>query len=172
MKLITFLSLFLVTTSIYTLQFQDTDGNTVSMSQYQNKKILLVNIATNGTRVNQLAGLQQLHQQYGDSVVIIAFPSNSFGHEPRTNTEIKQFCQSNYGVTFKIAAKNPVAGTGIQSIYFWLAHTSENGVMNGTVGGDFQKFLIDKNGSLIGVFAPSVTPTDSLIVDALTGNNN
>ncbi|HWR33556.1 MAG TPA: hypothetical protein VN451_08525 [Chitinophagaceae bacterium] len=170
MKLITFLTLFLVNTSIYTLQFQDTDGNTIPMSNYQNKKILLVNIATNGTRVSQLAGLQQLHQTYGDSVAIIAFPSNSFGHEPRTNAEIKQFCQNNYGVTFKIAAKNSVAGTGIQSIYNWLAHASENGVMDGIVGGDFQKFLIDKTGSLIGVFAPSVAPMDSLVVNALTGN--
>ncbi len=172
MKLLLLLTSFVVTTSIYTLQFADTDGNVVNMSSYQNKKILLVNIATNGARVNQLAGLQQLHQQYGDSVVIIAFPSNSFGHEPRSNAEIKQFCQNNYSVSFKIAAKNPVTGTGIQSIYYWLAHTSENGVMNGTIGGDFQKYLIDKNGLLVGVFAPSVAPTDSLIVEALTSSYN
>jgi glutathione peroxidase len=168
MKLLLLFSLLFLSTSIYTLQFTDVDGNQVSMSNYQNKKILLVNIATGSPRVSQLAGLQQLHQTYGDSLVIIAFPSNSFANETRSNAEIKQFCQSNYGVTFKIAAKNPVAGAGIQSIYNWLAQASENGVMDGTVGRDFQKFLISKEGTLIGVFAPSVVPTDPQILNAIT----
>ena len=155
-------------TSIYTLQFTDVDGNAVSMSSYQNKEILVVNIATGSPKVSQLAGLQLLHQTYGDSVVIIAFPSNSFANETRTNAEIKQFCQSNYGVTFKMAAKNPVAGAGIQPIYNWLALVSENGIMSGIVERDFQKFLISKDGSLIGVFAPSVVPTDPQIINAIT----
>ncbi|HEV7781423.1 MAG TPA: glutathione peroxidase [Chitinophagaceae bacterium] len=161
-------SLFL--TSIYTLQFTDTDGNTINMSSYEGKRILLVNIASGSSKVSQLTGLQQLHQEYGDSVIIIAFPSNSFGNEPKTNTEIKLFCQSNYGVSFKIAAKGSVAGTGIQTIYNWLANISENGNMNGVAGGDFQKFLIDKNGALIGVFSPSVLPTDNSIIEAITSN--
>jgi glutathione peroxidase len=140
----------LALTSIYSLQFTDTEGNNVNMSSYQGKKILLVNIATESPKASQLAGLQQLHQQYGDSLVIIAFPSNSFGNEEKTNSEIKLFCQSNYGVTFKIAAKNSVSGSGIQSIYTWLGDINLNGSMNGTVGGDFQKFLVNKEGVLIG----------------------
>jgi len=164
-------SLIFFTTSIYTLQFHDVDGNNITMSAYQNKKILLVNIATGSLRVSQLSGLQQLNQLYGDSLVIIAFPSNSFGHETRTNAEIKQFCQSNYGVTFLIAEKNPVTGTDIQSVYNWLAHSSENGMMDGVVGGDFQKFLVNKDGLLIGVFSPSMNPMDSIIQNAITANN-
>jgi glutathione peroxidase len=156
--------------SIYSYQFTDTDGNTVNMSAYQGKKILLVNIATGSSRVSQLAELQQLHQQYGDSLVIIAFPSNSFGNETRSNAEIKQFCQSNYGATFKIAAKNNVTAAGIQPIYNWLANISENGMMNGVVGADFQKFLIDKEGKLVGIFSPSVKPTHSSVIDAVTAN--
>lgn len=155
-------------TDFYTLQITDVDGNSVNMSSYQNKKILLVNIGTGSPRVSQLAGLQQLQQTYGDSLVIIAFPSNSFANETRTNAEIKQFCQNNYNVTFKIAAKNPVSGTGIQPIYNWLALVSENGVMNGAVGRDFQKFLIGKDGSLMGVFAPSVDPMDAQLINAIT----
>jgi len=167
MKLFLLITSLALTTNFYTLQFTDVDGSTVNMSSYEGKKILLVNIATNSPKVNQLAGLQQLHQTYGDSVTIIAFPSNSFGHEPRANAEIKQFCQNNYGATFKIASKNPVTGASIQPIYNWLAQINENGVMNGVTGGDFQKFLISKEGALIGVFSPSVQPTDSLIVNAL-----
>lgn len=161
---------YMLSTSIYSLSFTDIDGNTVNMGSYQNKKILLVNIATNSPRVAQLAGLQQLHQQHGDSLVVIAFPSNSFGNETRTNAEIKTFCQNNYGVTFKIAAKGSVAGLALQPVYDWLAHVAQNGVGNVAIGKDFQKVLIDKEGNIIGVFAPSVSPTDQIIVNAITGN--
>ncbi len=157
-------------TSIYSLSFTDIDGNSQSFGTYQGKKILLVNIATNADEVGQLTQLQQLHQQYQDSLVVIGFPSNSFNNEPRTNTEIKQFCQNNYGVTFKLAAKGNVTGAGMLPIYNWLAQQSENGVLNGTIVGDFQKFLIDKNGQIIGVFAPSVSPMDSTVIQAITEN--
>jgi glutathione peroxidase len=157
-------------TSIYSLEYTDIAGNTVSMGTCQNKKVLLVNIATAGPRTQQLAGLQQLQQHYGDSLIIIAFPSNSFGHEPKSNSEIKQFCQTNYAATFRIAQKKPVTGNNAQTIYKWLADKNENKAMMGTVNGDFTKFLIDKDGSLIGVFSPAVEPMDMLIQNAITGN--
>ncbi|MEI9811071.1 MAG: glutathione peroxidase [Bacteroidota bacterium] len=159
--------ILLVNTSIYDLQFTGIDGNTISVNQYAGKKILLVNIATGSSRVNQLAGLQQLQQQYGDSVVVIAFPSNSFSREARSNAEIKQFCEANYGVTFLLAAKNPIAGPEIQSMYHWLTNRSENGETDEPVKGDFQKFLVSKNGELIGVFAPSVDPMSTEIRNAI-----
>jgi glutathione peroxidase len=152
-------SLFLDTSSIYELQFTNIDGNTVSMSQFEGKKILLVNIATGSSKVSQLAGLQTLHQQYGDSLVVIGFPSNSFGHETRTNAEIKAFCQTNYGVTFLLAEKNSVSGFGVQSIFQWLSNPSLNGIMGGEIRGDFQKFLVDSEGVLIGMYSPGVAPT-------------
>lgn len=167
MKFYLLLSLFLVTTSIYEKQYVDIDGNNVSMSSYQGKKILLVNIATGNSRISQLTGLQQLHRQYGDSVAIIVFPSNSFGREPRTDSEIKTLCRSNYGVTFQIAAKSDVTGANAQSIYHWLTNINENGVMNDPIRGDFEKFLIDRNGNLIGIFSPRMEPTDSAIIEAL-----
>lgn len=168
MNAFTLLMACLFTTSIYTLQFQDVDGNTVSMNQYQGKKILIVNIATNSSKVDQLTALQQLHQQYGDSVVVIGFPTNSFGDESRSNADIKQFCQSNYGVNFLLAAKNPVSGAQVQSVYNWLTHSSENGVMGDTVLNNFQKFLINKDGALIGVFGPSISPMSAEIINAIT----
>lgn len=167
MQILSMLVCLIVNSSIYSLQFQDIDGTTVSMNQYQGKKILLVNIATGSSRVDQLAGLQQLHQQYGDSVVIIGFPSNSFGHESRSNEEIKQFCQTNYGVTFLIASKNPVTGTGIQSIYNWLTDIGENEMMGDPVGRDFQKYLISSSGQLIGLFGPSVEPMSSELTNQI-----
>lgn len=170
MNLFMFLPSLVLYTSIYSLSFTDTDGSTVNMSSFQNKKILIVNIATNSPRVGQLTGLQQLKQQYGDSLVIIAFPSNSFGNETRSDAEIKQYCQQNYNVNFFIASKNSVSGLYIQPVYNWLKHTEENGVMDVEIMSDFQKILINNDGNIIGVFAPGVSPTDTSIVSAITIN--
>lgn len=157
-------------TSIYSLSITDINGTTIPFSAYQGKKIMLVNIATGSERANQLAGLQQLHQQFHDSLVIIAFPSNSFGHEQRSNNEIKQFCQSTYNTGFIIAQKNNVAGNGLQTIYGWLANATQNGASAIEVINDFQKILIDKYGDIIGVYAPTVNPTDATIQNAILNN--
>jgi glutathione peroxidase len=157
-------------TSIYSFQISDIDNNTINLGDYQGKKILFVNIATGSSKVSQLGQLQQLNQVYGDSLVIIGFPSNSFGHEPRTNSEIKQFCQTQYSISFKLASKASVNGGSIQPVYNWLTHQSENGVLNNDVVTDFQKFLVDKNGSLIGVFSSQVLPMDSTIQNAIINN--
>ena len=157
-------------TSIYNLQITDIDNNILNLSDYQGKKILFVNIATGSSKVSQLGQLQQLNQAYGDSLVIIGFPSNSFGHEPGTNSEIKQFCQSQYNISFKLASKASVNGAAIQPIYNWLTHQSDNGVLNNDVVTDFQKFLVDKNGSLIGIFNSQVLPMDSTLQIAITSH--
>lgn len=157
-------------TSIYSLQYTDIDGQTQSCSAFQGKKILVVNIATGSDKAGQLAQLQQLYQQHMDSLVIIAVPSNSFGNEPRSNSEIKQFCQSTYGVTFNMAAKANVKGDNVLPLYNWLTHVMENGVMSSAVNGDFQKYLIDKSGQLIGMYRPEVSPLDTTITYAITEN--
>lgn len=156
-----------VLTSFYSLQYQHSNGSTVNMSSYQGKKVLLVNIATNSPRVNQLAGLQQLQQQYGDSLVVIAFPSNSFGNESRTDAEISQYCHSNYNTSFLIAAKGAVTGSNPLPVYNWLSKASENGDMNLVIGADFQKILIAKDGSIQGVFSPKVDPMSDEIRTAI-----
>jgi glutathione peroxidase len=157
-----------ILTSFYALSFQDTDGNTVNMSSFQGKKVLICNIATGSNKAIQLAGLQQLQQQFGDSLAVIVFPSNSFGTESRTNAEIKQYCNTNYNSTFIIASKTNVTGSGTNSIFTWLAHKMQNGQMNAVTGADFLKFLIDKDGTLIGMFSSKVSPTDPEIIEGIT----
>ena len=164
---ILFFIVYLLQSNFYNIQVEKIDGGTLSMSQYQGKYILLVNIASGSSRVGQLTGLQQLHAMHGDSLVVIGLPSNSSGHESRTNAEIKQFCESNYGCAFLIAAKDPVAGPQVQPIYSWLTNISENGVVNNPMGGDFQKFLIDKNGHLIGIYGPSIEPMGEEIIGTI-----
>ena len=159
--------IFWVYTGFYSLTFQSIDGNNISMAQFQGKKVLLVNIATGSSRVSQLQQLQQLQEQYADSVVVIGFPSSSFGLETRSNAEIKQFCQTQYGATFTLASKMPVAGVEKQPVYQWLTTLSQNGVINQEVNGDFQKYLINSSGSIIGVYSGVVSPLDSAIVNSI-----
>ena len=154
--------------SIYSLSFSTAGGVTVKMEQYKGKKMLIVNIATDSKRVNQLGELEQLQQRYQGQVVIIAFPSNSFSNETKDNEEIRRFCQDTYHTSFVIAAKAPVADNQIHPVYRWLTSQSENGVMGGEIKSDFQKYLIDETGKLVGVFAPGLCPLDNQMTDAVT----
>lgn len=154
--------------SLYEVSYFNAAGETKSFGQFEGKKILIVNIATGSPRVGQLAELKQLQQQFADSLVVIAFPSNSFENEPRTTEEITQFCNQQYSINFLLGAKGNVTGPDKTTIFSWLADRTMNGVMNAPAIGDFQKFLIDRDGSIIGTFAPSVSPLDPKIVNAIT----
>ena len=166
-------AILFTSSSIYSITVTDIDGANKPMSNYQHKLILFVNIATNDSaRTPQLAGLQQLQEQFADSLVVIGFPSNSFGYENRTDAQIKQFCQSTYGASFLLAAQGSVKGADIQPVYNWLTRQTENGVMDNEVKGDFQKFLLDKDGNLIGTFSGRVLPLDARITSAITANLN
>jgi glutathione peroxidase len=156
--------------SIYSLSYNPGSGGSQSLSSFQGKKMLIVNIATGSPSVTQLAELQSLHGLYSDSLVIIAFPSNSFGNEPRTDSEIQQYCQANYNVGFRLASKSSITGAGMNSIFSWLSDQGQNGLTNGAIFGDFQKFLIDKQGNLIGIYAPGISPMSTQIRNAIEGH--
>lgn len=157
--------------SIYTKQFTTLSGTQVTMAQYQGKKILVVNIASESEYAPvQLPELEQLYQQYKDSLTIIGFPSNDFNKEPRTDAELKLLLQNTYHTSFPIAAltgvKDSTANT--HTIYQWLQRKSENGSIDIKVKRDFQKYLIDKDGTIAGVFSASTNPLDSTIINAIT----
>ena len=155
--------------SIYTIHFNTSTGSDTTLANKSGRKILLVNIASGSPKVSQLAGLQQLYAQYHDSLAIVVFPSNSFGHEPLDDAGIRALCQT-YNITFDIAAKGAVAGSSPQAIYQWLASSSQNGLTSAVPAGDFHKFLLDKDGSFLGSFSPAMQPTDSTIIAAITEN--
>lgn len=166
---ILFLGMLFFQTSIYTIHFNTNAGSDDTLAPKAGKRILLVNIASGSPRVSQLAGLQQLYAQYHDSLEIVIFPSNSFGHETLGDTAIKVLCENTYHTTFTIAAKDEVRGSTPQAIYQWLADAAENGEGSALPAGDFHKFLIDKDGSFIGSFSPSILPGDSMLVKAIRG---
>lgn len=154
-------------TSIHDFTFRDTNGKTVSMSDFKGKKILIVNTASECGYTPQYAELQKLHEQYGQKLVIIAFPANEFGgQEPGTDKEIQTFCTSKYKVTFLVAAKSVVKGSGISKLFEWLT-TQPNPDFTGDIRWNFEKFLIDENGKLIHRYRSSVKPMDKAIIGGL-----
>ncbi|GAB2808978.1 glutathione peroxidase [Ferruginibacter profundus] len=156
--------------SIYSLSVTDIDKNSISFNSYKDKKILIVNTASAGSGAAQLAELEQLYQRHKDSMVVIAFPSNSFGNEPGNDQQIKTLMQGTYGITFPVAAKSCVKGDSANAIYQWLGNKIANDVMEGKVKRDFQKFLIDKTGSIVGRFDSSVSPLSTAVQNAILNN--
>ncbi len=136
------------------------DGETLPLSTFKGKKILVVNVASKCGLTPQYAELQTLYEKYGpDKFTIIGFPSNNFkGQEPGTNEEIKEFCSLTYGVTFPMMAKVEVVGEEIAPVYKWLTQKSENGKEDAEVSWNFQKFMIDENGNWEGYAKPAVKP--------------
>ena len=167
MKKLLILSFLFFTTSIYTFKVSSVTGSQIDFNDFRGKKILIVNIASGSRYAGQIGQLEQLHQLYPDNLVIVAFPSNNFGNEPMNNMEIDNFCRSNYKISFLVAEKNDVISDNIQPVYKWLARKSENGIGDTKVKGDFQKYLIDEEGSLLGIFAPSVNPMSNEIKNVI-----
>ena len=160
-----------VFTGFYDLSYTASNGTQVSLADFSGKRLLLVNIATGSPRTaTQLATLQQVQQQYGDSVIVIAFPSNSFGNEPLSDSSIRQLCTNQYGATFRIAAKGPVVGAGIQPIYSWLTSDSSNTSQEMPITHDFEKFVISREGKLVGIFSGALPANHPSILSAINNN--
>jgi glutathione peroxidase len=157
-----------VVSSIYNFKVEGLEGGAIDLSQFRGKKILIVNTASKCGYTPQYEGLQKLYDTYKDKLVIVGFPANNFGgQEPGTNTEIKEFCKKNYGVTFPMAAKVSVKGDDIAPIFKWLTNKSENGVMDAEIKWNFGKFLLDEKGTLIQYFPSKVTPMSEEITSKL-----
>src|SRR5690606_795482 len=131
------------------------EGGEIDFSDFEGKKILIVNTASKCGNTPQYEGLEALYKKYKDRLVIVGFPANDFmGQEPGTNEEIAAFCKKNYGVSFPMAAKISVKGKDMAPIYQWLTDEKYNGVESSTVKWNFQKYLLDENGKLVAVFKP------------------
>ena len=113
--------------SFYDLSARTINGNDISMSDYKNKKILIVNVASQCGYTPQYKDLQNLHANFGDKLHILAFPSNDFlGQEPGSNEQIKNFCEVNFGIKFDMFEKISVKGKKIHPIFKWLSDKNKN----------------------------------------------
>ena len=109
-------------TTVYDFEAQQIDGQAVPLSQFKGKPMLIVNTASACGYTPQFAGLEKLHEEYGNKgLVVLGFPCNQFGaQDPGSNDEIAQFCQLNYGVNFPMMAKIDVNGDKAHPLYKWL----------------------------------------------------
>jgi glutathione peroxidase len=155
--------------SLFDQQLQLANGTALQLQSLRGKKLLLVNTASDCIYTAQYQELQELMAHYGDGLVVIAFPSNDFKEQERgTDTDINSFCQLNYGVTFPVAHKAPVAsGPDQQAIFRWLTDKKLNGWNSKAPSWNFSKYLVNEEGVLTHYFDPAITPHHPELIRAI-----
>lgn len=145
--------------TIYDYTVKDAEGNDVSMKDYEGKVLLIVNTATGCGFTPQYEGLQDLYEKYQEQgLEILDFPCNQFANQaPGTEEEIVDFCQSRYGITFKMFKKVEVNGETAEPLFKYLRE-QKSGMMGDKIKWNFTKFLVDRNGNVVGRFSPTTTP--------------
>jgi len=144
-------------------------GQEVDLSQYQGRVVLIVNVASQCGYTPQYKGLQALYTKYGPSgLMVLGFPCNQFGRqEPGTSAQIAQFCQKNYGVTFDMFEKVDVNGKSQCELYKFLTSPDTDPKYAGPIQWNFEKFLIARDGTVMGRFSSSVGPESKTLVEAI-----
>ena len=146
--------------SIYDFEALQMNGQTVPLSQYRGKVLLIVNTASACGFTPQFGGLEELHKQYASQgLVVLGFPCNQFGgQDPGSNDEIASFCQLNYGVSFPMMAKIDVNGADASPLYRWLTAEAPGLLGSKAIKWNFTKFLVGKDGRVIRRYAPQDAP--------------
>ena len=173
--------------SIYEIPVKTIDGKDTNLGEYKGKTLLIVNVASKCGLTPQYEGLQKLYSEYKDKgVEVLGFPANNYlGQEPGTEEEIKDFCSTNYNVTFPMFAKLSTKGDDQHELYKYLTETKPETDVNdggleeklagfGSVRStpsevlwNFEKFLVNKDGEITARFAPDVKPDDSRLIEKL-----
>jgi len=155
-------------TSVLSFTMKDIDGTDVPLSKYKGKVILIVNVASQCGFTPQYKDLEALYEKYRDrGFVILGFPANNFGEqEPGTDPEIKKFCTSTYGVTFDMFSKISVMGSDQHPLYKFI---TSDPVYGGDVKWNFQKYLVNRDGKIIGKYFSRVTPLSPELTGAIEG---
>ena len=156
-------------TSFYDLTMKQNDGKVFSFQSLKNKKVLLVNTASDCGYTPQYDGLQQLYEKNKKNLVIIGFPANDFGEQEKgDNHKIEEFCKINFGVTFPLMSKSTVVKEDQQNeVFKWLTHKDQNGWNDKAPSWNFCKYLVDEAGSLTHVFEAAIEPADEKIINAI-----
>lgn len=154
--------------TIHTFKVKSIEGGIIDFSKFKGKKILVVNTASKCGFTPQYEALEKVYEEYKDKLVIVGFPANNFGaQEPGSDGDIQEFCKARFGVKFPLASKISVKGDDTAPIYKWLTSKAENGVLDATIGWNFNKFLLDENGKMIAYFPSKVTPDSEEILKYL-----
>ena len=146
--------------SIYDFETQGIDGTNVPLSRYRGQVMLIVNTASACGFTPQFGGLEKLHGQYGaQGLAVIGFPCNQFAsQDPGDDSQIANFCQKNYGVSFQMMSKIKVNGDGAHPLYQWLTAEAPGILGSKAIKWNFTKFLVGKDGRVIKRYAPQDAP--------------
>jgi glutathione peroxidase len=152
------------TPALYDIPLKDIDGQPTSLEPYKGQVLLIVNVASRCGLTPQYKELEALHRKYkAKGFTVLGFPCNDFGaQEPGTNHEIKDFCSANFDVTFPMFDKLHVKGPEQHKLYSAL--TGNNSPFPGEIKWNFGKFLIGRDGKIIGRFEPKVTPASPEVI--------
>ena len=148
-------------TAIYDFTASALSGEVVPLRRFEGQVLLIVNTASACGFTPQYKGLQELHQKYADrGFAVLGFPCNQFGaQEPGDATQISQFCETNYAVSFPMFAKVDVNGSNAHPLYRYLTH-EKFGLLGPSIKWNFTKFLIDRSGEPVARFAPQTKPDE------------
>ena len=151
--------------NIYDFNVKTIDGDEVTLNDYKSKVLLIVNTASKCGFTPQYKGLEALYKKFGnDKFEILAFPCDQFkNQEPGNSTDIKNFCEINYGVTFPLFEKIDVNGKNAHPLFKHLCK-EKSGLLGGAIKWNFTKFLVDSKGNVVKRFAPTTEP-ERLISD-------
>jgi len=145
--------------------FNGVEGKTINLADFKGKVILVVNVASRCGFTNQYEGLQTLWSQYRDKgLVVIGVPSNNFRQEPGSNKEIKNFCETTFGVNFPITEKLSVVGASAHSFFIWAKKNHGSAAIPKW---NFHKIIIGKNGKVVDTFASITKPTSKKFISAI-----
>jgi len=154
--------------SIYDHKLQALDGTPLHLRDYEDKALLIVNVASKCGLTPQYAGLEKIHEQYADQgFSVLGVPCNQFlGQEPGTSEEIATFCSTTYGVTFPLAEKVEVNGEARHPLFAELTAVPDADGKDGDIAWNFEKFLVAPGGAVTR-FRPQVEPEDPALVAAI-----
>jgi glutathione peroxidase len=155
--------------SVHEFSAKSIDGTIKALGEYRGRPLLIVNVASQCGLTPQYRGLEELYETYGSrGLAVLGFPANEFGaQEPGTNEEIRDFCDSRYGVRFDMFAKVKVKGPGIDPLFAFLTSPDTNPGFSGDIKWNFNKFLVAKDGRVVARFEPTVEPTSPEVKQAI-----
>ncbi len=147
----------------FDLSFKSIDNKVIDLNEYRGKTVLLVNVASNCGFTKQYSGLQKLYEKYKEkNFVVLGVPSNQFGgQEPGSNDEIKNFCETNFNITFPMTDKVDVKGANAHTLYKWAKENHGNSTVPKW---NFHKILINKEGKIHETFNSFTAPLSNKII--------
>lgn len=156
-------------TSLHQFQMNDIHGKKLDFSKFKGKTVLMVNVASKCGFTHHYEGLQKLHNKYHTKgLVIVGVPCNQFGgQEPGSNLQILEFCKDTYDVSFPLTNKIKVKGDKKHEVFKFLTKQKSANVKPGEIKWNFEKFILDGKGKLIGRFSTRTKPDNKKLVSLI-----